>query len=450
MHIYPPSSRGRCRNNSSIERFKNTTYPFLIMLPNGDIQRYGGKAAILNHIRNNTQLPIPPYIVKEAGASLDSVLSGFESMKKPVIVRSSSPYEYGDFEGIFESVRDVQDRFSLERAIERVEGSATSERAKKYAKQNGFDTGEDMHVIIQEQSNSSYCGAMMRHPNNPDLIFITYFSGRGSYQQDYFHFLFDERAQEKGESRVTYAPEMSHDTTRFLVEQYKIIESLKDITSDHSLFVEFGFEPFCVYQARPFKKIETADFTLPDFNYDEVIWSDFALGITPPEGITLPVIRSFGFGDALKIAIDLGNRVENVGVEFNEMDELLRMKLANSGLCAAFSSGTSRDLDNMVAQSMEGWHHEAEGFLHEKPYCLMISSAQRDPYDTDLSVPNMKGLVIGRVESFLVHNLVRLFKQSEVTIGVPILLFDDFFKNTESLSKIRIISNGKEGIVTKA
>ena len=28
-------------------------------------------------------------------------------MKKPVIVRSSSPHEYGDFEGIFDSVRDL-------------------------------------------------------------------------------------------------------------------------------------------------------------------------------------------------------------------------------------------------------------------------------------------------------------------------------------------------------
>ena len=36
-------------------------------------------------------------------------------MQKPVIVRSSSPYEYGDFEGIFESVRDVKDKSQAEK-----------------------------------------------------------------------------------------------------------------------------------------------------------------------------------------------------------------------------------------------------------------------------------------------------------------------------------------------
>ena len=28
-----------------------------------------------------------------------------------------------------------------------------------------------MHIILQEQSDSYYTGAMMRHPNDPDLIF---------------------------------------------------------------------------------------------------------------------------------------------------------------------------------------------------------------------------------------------------------------------------------------
>ena len=38
-----------------------------IMLPQTEIDKYGGKAAILNHIRDNTDLPIPPYEVMQAG-----------------------------------------------------------------------------------------------------------------------------------------------------------------------------------------------------------------------------------------------------------------------------------------------------------------------------------------------------------------------------------------------
>ena len=90
------------------------------MLPTKEIQKYGGKAAILNHIRDNTNLPIPTYVILEAGQSLDSVLPIFQSMQKPVIVRSSSPHEYANFEGIFESVRDVHDQNSLEGAIRKV------------------------------------------------------------------------------------------------------------------------------------------------------------------------------------------------------------------------------------------------------------------------------------------------------------------------------------------
>ena len=37
------------------------------MLPQTEIDKYGGKAAILNHIRDNTDLPIPPYEVMQAG-----------------------------------------------------------------------------------------------------------------------------------------------------------------------------------------------------------------------------------------------------------------------------------------------------------------------------------------------------------------------------------------------
>ena len=84
------------------------------MLPHQDILKYGGKAAILSYLaRKLPDLPIPPFEVKEAGQDIDTFGSRFRSMRKPVIVRSSSPYEYGDFEGIFESVRDVHDQASL-------------------------------------------------------------------------------------------------------------------------------------------------------------------------------------------------------------------------------------------------------------------------------------------------------------------------------------------------
>ena len=117
------------------------------MLPQTEIQRYGGKAAIFNYIRERLpDMPIPSYVVREAGQPIEGLLGDFSSMKRPIIVRSSSPYEYGDFEGIFESVRDIKNQVGLERAIKVVENSATSKRAQEYACQNSFIIDGKIHI----------------------------------------------------------------------------------------------------------------------------------------------------------------------------------------------------------------------------------------------------------------------------------------------------------------
>ena len=156
------------------------------MLPQADIERYGGKAAILNYVRDKLpDMPIKPYVVKAHDATIDSVVSDFDAMKKPVIVRSTSPHEYGDFEGIFDSVKDVYDVHDLRHAVEKVKESAVSDRAKLYAKQRKMEIDGSISVMVQEQSDSQYLGAMMRHPNNPDLILIGYHDNAGKYKNEY-------------------------------------------------------------------------------------------------------------------------------------------------------------------------------------------------------------------------------------------------------------------------
>ena len=83
------------------------------------------------------------------------------------------------------------------------------------------------------------------------------------------------------------------------------------------------------------------------------------------------------------------------------------------------------------------------------PYCLVTSSAHREPYDVDLSIPNMKALVLGEADQFLVHGLMRLFKKSDVTVLSPSPLFSNqMYKEMKSLEdRVRIISNGKEAVV---
>jgi predicted nucleic acid-binding Zn ribbon protein len=50
------------------------------MLPKEEIAKYGGKAAILNHIKERIpDMPILPYVVKEYGKSIDTILSDFNN-----------------------------------------------------------------------------------------------------------------------------------------------------------------------------------------------------------------------------------------------------------------------------------------------------------------------------------------------------------------------------------
>ncbi|MBI2549007.1 hypothetical protein HYW21_06670 [Candidatus Woesearchaeota archaeon] len=144
------------------------------MLPQADIQTDGGKAAILDYVKHHIAAHhIPLYVVLEHGEPVSSVKGFFDAIRKPVIARSSSPHEYEDFEGIFHSEHSITTYNGLEAAVAKVRQSTTSKRAKAYAAQHGFTIDERMHVIIQEQSPSSFQGAMMRHPNHPDLLYIT-------------------------------------------------------------------------------------------------------------------------------------------------------------------------------------------------------------------------------------------------------------------------------------
>jgi len=333
------------------------------MLPKTEIDRYGGKAVILNHIKDNTDLPIPSYIVMQAGQNVSSINGDFNVMKKPVIVRSSSPYEYGDFEGIFESVRDVTNKTQLEMAIRDVQESARSERAKQYAEQHGFKIGEDIHLIVQEQT-PSLSGGMLRHPNNPDLVFITYFEGRGKYNQHYHTFLFDETTGDERYCRGFTSHGIERKDAQFLVEQYKKIEGLEQIADDSALFVEFGFNPFAVYQARPFMKKQIADFKLPDNDSENDLRTDFVLGVTPPEGVCLPIVKSVGYDFALAAVNDAGRLMSDDRM-YRGLDEILKYGLVTVGMVRQFG-GRINEMEATTSKMRE-LYYDAEQHFEGKP-----------------------------------------------------------------------------------
>ena len=77
------------------------------------------------------------------------------------------------------------------------------------------------------------------------------------------------------------------------IEWYDKIISLQKMDQSWTYQIEFGLFPTCLYQVRPFKPIEYARFSLPREPYEEDLpdASTIVIGVTPPEGLTLKVVR---------------------------------------------------------------------------------------------------------------------------------------------------------------
>lgn len=419
------------------------------MLPQADIQQYGGKAAILNHVREKLpHIYIPPYFIDPSTAGLRDIPDKFEDMKKPVIVRSSSPSEYGDFEGIFDSIEGIVTSHDFKIARAKVRQSATSQRAKAYATQNGLDLDDKIHLLVQEQHDSKYKGAMMRHPNNPDLIFIGYYEGSGKYGREHHRIEFSEIPGKPVSLNNFRHADVPESTALNLIDIYRQIETLKDIAEGYSLFVEFGLEPFALFQVRPFKRIETADFKLPNIKGSH-LRTDLCFGITPQEGVVLPVSKGVSTYDAKLFAVAAAS---GKFASVNELGpgEFSLVNSINSMGAAAESAGL--DISKEIAKILKG-HNLANDKNINGPYCFITTAAQRENYDLDLSVPNAKVIVAGDTKNFLTHELIRLIKKGEVFVGFDVNLLGgnpEFYRNLTSVDdKVRIISNGKEAVVVK-
>ena len=428
-----------------------------------DVQKYGGKAALLHELQKALpKLPIPPFSVYGYAEPFTSAITAFNQLKKPVIVRSSSPHELFGFDGIYETVKDVDSPSRLEHAIRKVHDSADSELAKAYASVHKISIDHVIHCIIQEQTSSAFTGAMLRHPNNPELLFITMYSGKGGYTNNGLwkekmstlrahNFLTYNTAENRAEEIFCLSNRgIEIETGAFLAEQYAAIEQALPFLGTHSLVVEFGFNPFYVYQARPFRKKETADFAVdvPTKNKkrEEYIRSDFALGITSREGIVFPVLRGLGTKDAKSYIhfLKAGKSIESFFQA--PQDKYLFFKLED--MAVASRLGLPHQ-DSTLATLLSD-HNTFLDDKIKKPYCFVTTSANRELYHVDLTIPHAQAVITGGMDNFLVHEMMRLLADSKLVVGHRFPPINEFYTSLRSLKdSVRIISNGKKAVVIR-
>jgi len=140
----------------------------------------GGKAFNLYRLAELSQgrdFEVPDFRVITVGAHIgqSQLEELFESLPKPLAVRSSSPWEDSEglsFAGRFTSVLGVVDFPSLQRAVQEVLASATDSRVSDYARQHGVTVDNRMAVIVQEMVDPLYSGVCYStvDPRKPRLI----------------------------------------------------------------------------------------------------------------------------------------------------------------------------------------------------------------------------------------------------------------------------------------
>lgn len=140
----------------------------------------GGKAYNLFRLAELSQsrdFEVPDFRVIPIGAQMTEpqLEELFNSMPKPLAVRSSSPYEDSQgysFAGRFTSVLGVNDFSSFQRAVDSVLASAADFRVIDYARQHGLSIDDRMAVIVQEMVDPQYSGVCYssNNPENPKTV----------------------------------------------------------------------------------------------------------------------------------------------------------------------------------------------------------------------------------------------------------------------------------------
>lgn len=204
------------------------------------------------------------------------------------IVRASHP---NDFQGLVDVLatkvvpgtgRDIMN------AIDHIRGEATSDLVMTYGKyENPSYDGKVTLAVQPHQKNSSDYrrGSIVEHPNRPDTYLINWVEDYGSHDRDVTSALYN--AEGKRIQEFCYGKKDAAE----LVKMYQIIQRSEIVRDGLSFQLEFGEGMQIIglpalYQIRAFTKRAVADFKIDERTDNP---HGFVFGITPPEGITLPV-----------------------------------------------------------------------------------------------------------------------------------------------------------------
>jgi len=274
-----------------------------------------------------------------------------------------------------------------------------------------------MPMKIQPMHNTGLYGTAVRHPNMPEVIHVelTSVAITGQIQgRDHL------KVYENGEIYDYWSTETRDDESslaRLYADMIRRLEQLNCTSPEYAYKIEFGGED-CdarLFQVGPFMKRETANFRIETGDSKKYVF-----GITPRDGICLPVVRILSS--------------DSTNVEFANLDrdrEEVLIRYVGSYFASPGRSPGSSTAVSVINKAMEKIDQ-----MYPDGYCLVMNSYRNEGY-LDFFMQNARALLVGDQFAPLSHGAVRLIQK------VPLVGFNGKeFHKFKTGDIVRIRSDG--------
>ena len=421
-----------------------------------DILKYGAKGANLNYIKNNvSNVPIEPYVLVPVGENWKKYESEIKRLGDSW-VRSSSPLEDGkkvSFAGLF-----ATEWFDGQKSVDSVLHSVNSENALKYAKIHGIKSPLEMGLVFHKDSDAEWNWGMARHPHKENLIFIM---GRNKNNQRGFsnNYIYDENIGKlqyidnfiESTLLVNSNPEFENleEGLEEALEVYRQAENLPEYKKTNFVYhMEFGTKPFSVYQFRPFKEKQKADWELSfdklneEFGMENYL-HEFSLsfGITGPEGIDLKTVQGLSPHYHMKEIRSVGDELKNKSEEevINNLSETWKL----NSIERAYAEEIIK-LPNNHDLAFDNALEKISSQIQDDKNCLFQHNLHAYfGKGADLVFPNAKVWIPFGGMDFLSHDWFRAVQEYDIT------LMGNNYLHGRTGDQVKIFSDGVFGVAVE-
>jgi hypothetical protein len=264
--------------------------------PQQYIKTYGGKAGGWFFLRDfgGFNLNLLPVVFLAAGEPIKRIYEQPpQFFDKQTIVRATHTNDHEGLVDVLYTSGPINEQKLIKRKIALARRRAKTPEVFAFNRYEGNPYDGKVHVMIQRYNHGD-SGSIVEHPHERGTFLID-IVGRPSVERrdtriDHVVIAGDRTINE---TRSTYCGQndfMLHE----IVELYKKVRETGFIDPNYSFQMEFGVNEGCenmgyvlFYQARPFLK-----FKEPAFDMRGNLGRYQCFGMTPPEGIVLPVVKT--------------------------------------------------------------------------------------------------------------------------------------------------------------